>query len=788
MRKRSVEEFRPIAKSKIVAQSDRSIELCSSAGQVRLSVLADDLFRLQITSRKKFSARPSWAVEKLDWPAVRVEQKISAQQIEIKTASGKLLFSLQNGTWSFLNAAGQKIFESASVGFDEKKTLVELELAEDESIFGLGETTGTFNKRGLIREFWNTDILGHAPAIHPSMRSLYVSIPFAISFRENRAAGIFWDNPGRQIWDMGQTELNKWKMRAATGEIDLYFFLGPNVQQVVSRFTELTGRMPLPPRWALGYQQCRYSYETQKRVEEIARNFRRRKIPCDAIYLDIHHMDGYRVFTFGKTFPKPARLVRKLAKQGLKVICIVDPGVKNDRKFSVLKNGIASRAFVKAPGGKKDYIGRVWPGDARFPDFLNERTRIWWGNEQKKLSELGIAGFWNDMNEPANFAMPTKTLPEKCVHDSDNGKVTHGEIHNVYGMQMARASRNGILRHQPDTRPFVITRAGYAGVQRHALVWTGDNSSVWEHLSDAVQMFLNLSISGVPFCGGDIGGFIDNTTPELFLRWLQFATFTPFYRNHSNTGTIDQEPWAFGEKVENIARKFIELRYQLLPYLYGLFAEAHRGGSPIMRPLFWHFQNDAVARAVSDQFLLGQNLLVAPILRQGATARSVYLPRGDWFDFWSGEKFSGEQYVVANAALETIPLFARGGTILPMSAVQQFVGENSPQTINLHCWPGAGELDWYDDDGTTLDFQNGKFSSRRISLKWNSSEGTLRLSATKGDYAGNVKSWRIILRNAQKRFAVKCNGKKIASRFDAATKICSFEIPNFPGEIAVKMN
>ena len=224
---------------------------------------------------------------------------------------------------------------------------------------------------------------------------------------------------------------------------------------------------------------------------------------------------------------------------------------------------------------------------------------------------------------------------------------------------MARASAEGILLHRPNTRPFVVTRAGYAGIQRHAIVWTGDNSSVWEHLSDAVQMFQNLSVSGVPFCGGDIGGFLDNTTPELFLRWLQFATFTPFYRNHSNIGTIDQEPWAFGEKVETIARKYIELRYQLLPCLYGLSEQAHRLGTPIIRPLFWHFQDDPVAVATSDQFLLGESILIAPILRQGATARSVYLPRGEWFDFWSGKKFAGAQHVVTHAPLEIIPIFMR---------------------------------------------------------------------------------------------------------------------------------
>jgi len=783
MRKRPAATFRPLAELKVVRQSEQSIELKSAFHTVRVSVLADDLFRLQITFAKKFSSHPSWAVCKTNWPAVATIVRTNASSLSVGTASATLRLSLGDGALRFSDSEGRALFNAApgKIGFFGREARVEMNLAGEESIFGLGETTGTFNKRGLIREFWNTDILGHAPAIHPSMRSLYVSIPFAISLREGRAAGLFWDNPGRQIWDLGQTQLDRWKMSAATGEIDLYFFAGPGVGRVVSRFTDLTGRTPMPPLWSLGYQQCRYSYETQERVEEIAGAFRKRKIPCDALYLDIHHMDGYRVFTFGKTFRHARALTRKLAKKGFKLITIVDPGVKDDRNFGVLKRGIARHAFVKEANGKKDYIGKVWPGKARFPDFLNPQVRSWWGAEQKKLIDAGIAGFWNDMNEPANFALPTKTLPENCRHETEHGAIRHSAIHNVYGMEMARACRDGVLAHQPDTRPFVITRAGYAGVQRHALVWTGDNSSVWEHLADAVQMFLNLSVSGVPFCGGDIGGFIDNTTPELFLRWLQFATFTPFYRNHSNLGTIEQEPWAFGRNTESIARKFIELRYQLLPYLYGLFAQAHREGTPIMRPLFWHYQNDPVAVAASDQFLLGENLLIAPILRQGATARSVYLPRGVWFDFWSGQKSAGGQHVIAHAPLETIPIFVRAGAIVPMLAVQQFVGEKMPDVVNLHCWPGAGELDWYEDDGQSLAFAAGEFSRRKIKSRWGEKGGTLRLGTTVGSFPSQAKNWRVVLRGIGGKFSVQADGKNLRSRFDPATQVGSFEVSNAPG-------
>ena len=754
---------------------------------MEISVLAPDMFRVRMAAGKTFFSPPSWAVSKTDWAQCAVKIGTKPNQASIGTEQGKLIVKLNDGAWSLTGKSREQIFSTipAKNCFARKSPHVTLALEQGESLFGLGETTGTFNKRGLIREFWNIDVLGHASAIHPSLRSLYVSIPFAISLRNGRAAGLFWDNPARQTWDLGQTKLSEWQMRAASGEVDLYLFLGPRVSDVVARYTELTGRIPLPPRWALGYQQCRYSYETRARVEEIAREFRRRKIPCDVLYLDIHHMNGYRVFTFGKSFPRPAQMISKLAKQGFKVVTIVDPGVKNDPKFGVLKRGLAAKAFVKAPGGKKDLLGKVWPGVSRFPDFLNAHTREWWGREQSVFSKLGVAGFWNDMNEPSNFASPSKTLPENSVHKTDFGKMKHAEAHNLYGMQMARASREGALAHAPNVRPFVITRAGYSGVQRHAMVWTGDNSSVWEHLADSVQMYLNLSVSGLPFCGGDVGGFLDNTTPELLTRWTQMATFVPFFRNHSNIGTIDQEPWAFGKQTEAICRHFIELRYQLLPYFYSLFAEARRTGAPIMRPMFWHYQNDLTAVAVGDQFMLGRDLLIAPVMRQGSSARGVYLPRGEWFCFWTGNIFTGGQHIVAQAPLETIPLFVRAGAIIPMSAVQQYVGETETGVINLHIWPGTrGGLNWYEDDGATMAYESGVTLERKISFNGR----RLTLGKTRGGFDSKVKTWRVILRERQRTAKISVNGKRGASKFDRVTSLLAFEFPNSPDVIIVEFH
>jgi alpha-glucosidase len=709
--------------------------------------------------------------------------KRTASRLELSTAAGKFSLNRRTGAWTLHDAGGLEVFRCTALDFTAASRQFTLRLADGESIFGLGESTGPLNKRGLIREFWNADVLGHASCIHPSLRNLYVSIPFALSMREGRAGGLFWDNPSRQTWDIGCTEPDEFRLRAGTGTGSLYLFLGLTAADVVARLTELTGRIPLPPRWALGYHQSRYSYASRTELERVAREFRRRKIPCDALHLDIHHMDGHRVFTFGNSFPRPREMLAKLARRGFKAVTIVDPGVKDDAKFGVLKRGVAQRAFVKAPGGKRDFIGKVWPGKSRFPDFLNPRVRRWWAEEQAAFQRLGLAGIWNDMNEPALFDTPGKTLPDACVH---HGAVKHAAVHNLYGSAMAESSRAGALLAAPDSRPFVLTRSGYAGIQRHAAVWTGDNSSTWEHLAESIPMLLNLSLSGVAFCGADIGGFLDNCTGELLARWTQLAAFTPFFRNHANIDSRRQEPWAFGPRVEALCRDAITLRYQMLPYLECLFAEAHRTGAPIMRPLLWHHPNDRAAVACDDQFLLGENLLVAPILRPGATGRSVYLPRGLWFDFWSGGLFEGGQHVITEAVAEHIPVFVRAGAVIPTTTPRQFLSAERDATVNLHVWPhGRSSFTWHEDDGESLAYERGEVSTRQVDFVDLGTRRELTLGAASGAYASRVETWRVVVRSAHRNYRVWVNGKRLESAFDPTLGVFLFEVPNSPAPVSV---
>ncbi len=779
----------PLARLAVRETTASSLRLEGASATVQISALADDLFRLRMAPGRVFSPVPSWAVVKTAWAEPQVQVARSASRVTLGTTRGQLTMSLADGGWKLRDPVGLVLFDglAGATGFAGQEVRTALGLQEEEAIFGLGESAGTFNKRGLIREFWNTDAGAHGRTIHAGSRNLYVSIPFAISFRHGRAGGLFWDNPSRQTWDLGQTQPDRWSLQAATGELDLYLFLGPTSSEILERYTELTGRMPLPPLWALGYQQCRYSYETRQRLEEIARTFRRKRIPCDVLYLDIHHMDGYRVFTFGNRFPRPRQMLSRLARQGFKVVTIVDPGVKDDPAFPVLKRGQAREVFVKAPDGRTDYRGEVWPGRVRFPDFLNPVARQWWGEEQGRFQELGIAGFWNDMNEPADFSAPNNEFPGDCLHRTPGGPLRHGPVHNVYGSQMARASFEGALQHQPDRRPFVITRAGYAGLQSYAALWTGDNDASWEHLADSVQMLLNLGLSGVPFCGADVGGFRFNTTGELLARWTQLAAFTPFFRNHSDFGTIDQEPWAFGPRIEAICRRYIELRYQFLPYLYSLFVEAHEHGTPIMRPLLWHYPNDPAAVAAGDQFLLGSELLVAPILRQGATARSVYLPAGIWYDFWTGETHRGGQHVLALAELERLPLYVRAGAILPVLPIQQFVRQRRPREVTLHIWPAdSGTFQWFEDDGLSLGYRRGEFCQRSISFSTQGSVTRLEFSAAVGEYSSEVRRWRVLLRNVVRPVRPRLDRREIPVSFDREWGLCSFEVPNQATAFAVR--
>lgn len=577
--------------------------------------------------------------------------------------------------------------------------------AQPAVFYGLGEKTGFLNLAGRRFTMWNTDVSPHTPDTDP----LYASIPFFIGFSDGKAYGVFLDNTFRSHFDLGHRGDGTVSWGADGGYLDTYFFAGPHLSTVVERYTELTGRMPMPPLWTLGYHQCRYSYETEAELLQVAHTLRERGLPCDALYLDIHYMDGYRVFTFHpRRFPDPKRMTAQLRELGYRTVAIVNPGVKVDADYPPFQEG-TERGFWAVRGDGTPYVGEVWPGAAAFPDFTRPDVRTWWAGHHRFLFDMGIDGIWNDMNEPADFAGPDKTLPLDVEFGPGDAPVLHEEVHNVYGLLMAEATREAYAAFRPGERPFIITRAGYAGIQRHAVMWTGDNSSWWEHLLMSVPMGLNMSLSGIPFVGADIGGFLGDCDGELLARWTQLGAFMPLFRNHSILGSRRQEPYQFGEPYESICRRALTLRYQLIPYLYTLVQEAAAKGTPIIRPIVWEFPHDPQTARLSDQFMVGPFLLVAPVYVPAADHRAVYLPPGWWLNYWTGEKLEGGRSVLAPAPLDTIPLFLREGAVLPHGLAMAYTGEKPQRLQQVDVFPAQpGRFSLYIDDGTSLAYQQGE--------------------------------------------------------------------------------
>src|ERR671932_980925 len=707
----------------------RRVRLKASSAMVEVTTLAPDLFRVGMFPESRPPRYDSEAIAKKDWEPVAV--KMSGEEVlALSTEAATACISLDPLRISFFDLSGRTFAaddEELGMGFVEQQDAdvfsqplrspprLYKRREEGERYFGCGERTSGRERGGRNQIFEKADPpLGHTA----SFNNLYASIPFTLSLANGRAHGLFFDNTHRVEFDLALEDEGRAYYGAESGNLVYYVFCGPTPAEVLASYTELTGRTPMPPLWSLGNQQCRYSYMDEGEVREVARGFRERDIPCDVIYLDIHYMDGYRVFTWDEDrFPEPESLISELAEQGFCVVTIVDPGVKVDENYPVYVEGRERNLFCKRLDGG-EYHNVVWPGMCAFPDFTNTETRGWWGENHRALLERGVSGIWCDMNEPSMFLPRNSTMPGDVVHPGGPGGEVkyHAQIHNTYGSLMARAAREGLLRLRPDERPFVITRAGYAGLQRHALQWTGDNSSWWEHLWMSMPQLQNMGLSGVAWAGVDVGGFYDDCDGELLARFTEFGALQPFCRNHSQKGTHRQEPWVFGEPYESVCRKMLKLRQRLVPYLYALFEECHRTGVPLVRPLLFEYPQDDTTYTVSDEFLLGNTLLVAPITRPGIEHRYVYLPEGIWFHFWTGERIEGPKHILAHAPLGQPALYLRANTALPLWPEMNHVGEKpaDPLTLLLYSAEGVGDTTLYEDAGTGFGYERGEYARRRV--------------------------------------------------------------------------
>ncbi|MDY7231023.1 TIM-barrel domain-containing protein [Hyalangium rubrum] len=673
---------------------------------------------------RELPAKQSWAVLEQPERPLSFRQEARGEVAVVRTEELSLEVQPDQGSWLLRDAAGKEL--ARCEGFSGEampdypvtrfRSRLALRTPPEEAWLGFGEKVGALDKRGMHFVFWNTDVLPH----HPDTDPLYQSIPFSMGLRDGVAWGFFLDESWRLEADVAAENPALVKWESSGPELDAYVFAGPMPEEVVRRYTALTGRHPLPPLWSLGAQQSRWGYENAGDIRAVIHGYRAGRLPLDSVYLDIDYMEGYKVWTWDRTrYPDPAGLAKEAAAQGVRLITIIDPGVKAEPGYRIYDEALAGDYLVRNDRGGV-LLGEVWPKPATFPDFTREPVRKWWSQQHREFIEAGIAGFWNDMNEPAcfklingqdTFAIVTAAAADlgkvegpTLPHDARHGDKRHLEVHNVYALGMARAAYEGMREFAPERRPFLLTRAGSAGIQRYSAVWTGDNSSYWAHLELSVTMLLGLGLSGVSFAGVDVPGFLGRASGEMLVRWTQLGAFYPMLRNHSGKGTPPQEPWRFGEPYLSLTRQALERRYRLLPTLYTLMHQSSVEGLPAMRPLVMYAPGDVEALRMDDAFLFGRDLLVAPVVRQSRTRRHVYLPEGRWLPFFnlapSGEIVEGRRHLLAEAPLDTVPLWLREGGALALTepALHTTTANWSHLTWHIHAGPRVeGRL--YEDAG-----------------------------------------------------------------------------------------
>tara|TARA_B110000977_G_C11073793_1_gene490433 strand:- start:104 stop:2506 length:2403 start_codon:yes stop_codon:yes gene_type:complete len=714
--------------SNIISYKKNVDTLCfdtSNGVTLQLTVVRDSVLRFRYTTTSNFDEDFSYAITKYASTGYNHLEITEDEEAYIVTTQ-KLICRInkENLKVSLFDALDNTLISQDELGFHWEESfqygtdIVKMsKVSQDgESYFGLGDKPGSLNLKGKRYENWVTDSYAYGKDSDP----IYKAIPFYTGLHHGKAYGIFFDNTFRAFFDFAQERKKVTSFWAQGGEMNYYFVYGPEMNDVVANYTDLTGKPhQMPALWTLGYHQCKWSYYPESKVTAVAAKFRELQIPCDAIYLDIDYMEGFRCFTWNKEyFPDPKRMVKELMDDGFKTIVIIDPGIKVDKDYSVFQEGLENDYFCKRADGP--YMkGKVWPGECYFPDFTNPKVRDWWSGLFKELIEdIGVKGVWNDMNEPAVMEVPNKTFPNDVRHDYDGNPCSHRKAHNIYGMQMARATYQGLKKFGYPKRPFVITRSAYAGTQRYTSTWTGDNVATWEHLWIANVQAQRMAMSGFSFVGSDIGGFAGQPNGELYARWIQLGVFHPFCRTHSSGDHGEQEPWTFGDEITGIVKKYIELRYQLLPYLYTAFWHHIKDGTPILKSLVLYDQSDVQTHHRNDEFIYGDKLLICPILEANSKGRRLYLPKGIWFNYWDNKPSDGGKEIWIDADLETLPIFVKEGAIIPKYPIQQYVGEKKFNEITLDVYykKGKESSTLFDDAHDGYDYTKGRFSLRTLKL------------------------------------------------------------------------
>lgn len=723
-----------------IQESNEHVILTTDNGKVKIQVYSPTIIRIQATKETTFTEFSYAVVKKPSvnlFKLIKNEDKLvlKTDSCELVITSNPLRFTLKDNSGTVLNE-DESAFGTSWIG-EEVTTYKKMQ--EDERFIGLGEKTGNLNRKGEGYTNWNTDFFAYPSNGDP----LYATIPFYIGLHHQKSYGLFLDNTHKTHFNFGASNNRFSSFTAELGEMNYYLIANSTVEGIIKSYTELTGRMEMPSLWSIGFQQCRYSYYPDKEVISLAKTFREKKIPADVIYFDIHYMDQYKIFTWdNKRFPEPKKMLTELDGMGFKNVVIVDPGIKVENGYKAYEEGKSQNLFLKYPDGT-NYTGQVWPGWCHFPDFTNPKTREWWGASFKGYVNDGIDGFWNDMNEPATWG---QRFPDLVEANFEGKNTSHREWHNVYGMQMARSTFEGTKKLMNGKRPFILTRAAYSGIQRYSAIWTGDNRPEDDHMMAGVRLVNSLGLSGVANAGYDVGGFAGEASKELFSRWMQIGAFCPFFRSHKMIDAKDSEPWSYGEKVEEIVRNYISFRYKVMPYLYSTFYEATQNGMPVSRSLAIYYTNDPLIYdwKYQNQYLFGQSILVAPVVSY-KEINKVYLPEGEWYDLNTEKMYKGKQELYVETPMETLPVYIKGGAIIPMQSVVQSAKEMPFDTMYLHVYNGTANntFTYYEDAGDGYEYSSGKYYKRNIIF--NASSREITLTDVDGNYISKFKNIKLML-------------------------------------------
>jgi alpha-glucosidase len=729
----------------------QKVVIKTTNANAEITVYTPSVIRVRIDN-KSLRSDFSYAVVGKILP-VKVDITQNDNEIDIVTDSLKAVIQKKPFSVAFYTIDGKLINEDErglTTTWVEQSVTTYKKMQDDEHFIGLGEKTGNLDRKGNGYTNWNSDVYGYTVSQDP----LYSTIPFYVGIHHGLNYGIFLDNTYQTDFNFGASNNRFSSFGARGGEMNYYFIYHKRLADIITSYTWLTGRMPMPPLWALGYQQNRYSYYPEAEVMRIANTLREKRIPADGITLDIHYMDRYQLFTWNKArFPEPAKMNANLNKLGFKTTIIVDPGIKVEKGAKAYEDGLSKDVYIKYPDGQA-YTGQVWPGWCNFADFTNPKGREWWRKQVKFFAESGVSGIWNDMNEISTWG---QKAPDNVLYNYDGNQTTTLQAHNVYGMQMARSSYEGALEHFKE-RPFVLSRSGYAGLQRYSALWTGDNRAEDDHMLQGVRLLNSLGVSGISFTGMDIGGFTGNPSTALYTRWMELGAFIPYYRNHTALNTKSAEPWSFGEDVLDITRNYVNLRYLMLPYIYSTFYESTQNGIPVMRSLVinYTFDTKVIDPAYQNQYEFGDAFMVAPF-ESGKDYGKIYFPAGIWYNLYDGEVQQGGREKILPLKINELPVFVKGSSIIPMQSLIQTTAEKPTDTLTVHIYNGetANKFTYYEDDGKSFSYQKGDFYKRIISF--DPKKSSLTFSPAEGTYKSNFKYIKLVLHGFDQATSMRSN-------------------------------